>query len=445
MKISSKSRKNINRFLFVASFLVVISAVWATLVIVGEISNNEHYKIKVWELSVQRKAELIEQSQNFFVQIEAAERSKLQLWADAVTKMSVVKTPAEFDFYREIVEENTTIPVVVTDQNFKILHCANTDIDRLKITYLEDTLLEKFSKNPPLSIPFMGETWYFHYKHPKAFIELQEILDGVIHSFMDEIMVSSIFYEDSKTVELLAYLPIIAFIIFGIFIGSIIWGMRVAKQSENNKLWVGMSRETAHQLGTPLSSLKGWMEYLKNQNVDENHLMEIEKDIDRLSVISERFSKIGSEPKMKTENIVQIVYKSISYLQPRLSKKIKLHVNIPQTAVVLAGINSQLVEWVLENLVGNAADAIETKDGLIEINIIEHSHTVTIDVTDNGKGIPKNQWKQTFVPGYTTKSRGWGLGLPLCYRIVTNYHKGEIFVKHSTVGEGTTIRIILNK
>jgi signal transduction histidine kinase len=206
-----------------------------------------------------------------------------------------------------------------------------------------------------------------------------------------------------------------------------------------------MSRETAHQLGTPLSSLIGWLELLKNQNVDENYLVEIEKDINRLIVVSERFSKIGSQPKMNTENIVQIVNRSFAYLQPRISQKIKLQMNVAPNAVMLTDVNVQLFEWVLENLVTNAVDAIGTKDGVIEINITEQTKTITIDVIDNGKGIPKKQWKTVFEAGFTTKSRGWGLGLPLCYRIIRYYHKGYIFVKRSVVGEGATIRIVLNK
>jgi len=502
MTISSKTRKNINRLLFVTSLLVVVSAVWATLIIVRQISGDEHHKVKMWASSIQRKADLIEYSKHFFEQIELAERNKLQLWANALSSFHFARTPGELDLYSQIVEENTTIPVIVTDQHFKVLHCANVDVDCSKITYLRDTLLAEFTQHPPLRVPYMDDTWYFFYKHPKAFIELQQILDDIIHSFIGEIVINSIFapilvvskdeqtviqagnisselyvdstalrntlnrmraqntpieisidadeaylifYESSIVVKRLAYLPIIAFIIFGIFIFSIIWGMRLTKQSENDKLWVGMSRETAHQLGTPLSSLIGWLELLKNQNVDENYLVEIEKDINRLVVVSERFSKIGSQPKMVTENIVQIVNRSFAYLQPRISQKIKLRMNVVPNAVMLTDVNVQLFEWVLENLTTNAVDAIGTKDGLIEIDITEQHKTMTIDVVDNGKGIPKNQWRMIFEAGFTTKSRGWGLGLPLCYRIIRYYHKGDIFVKQSVVGEGTTIRIVLNK
>ena len=502
MDISSKTRKNINRFLLVASVLIVVSAIWATLIIVRQISVDEHNKVKTWASSVQRKSELIEYSNYFFEQIEIMERNKLQLWGNALSRVYFARTPAEFDLYRQIIEENTTIPVIVTDQNFKILHCANIEIACPEGTYLRDTLLAEFTQHPPLIIPFMSNNWLFHYKHPKAFVELQQILDDIIHSFMEEIVTNSIFapilvvsedeetvieagnmsperyadpealqntlrqmraqntpikfaidaeqtylifYESSMIVKRLAYLPIIAFAIFGIFILSIIWGMSESKQSENTKLWVGMSRETAHQLGTPLSSLIGWVELLREQNVDESYLEEIKKDIDRLVVISDRFSKMGSQPKMMTENVVQTVYKSITYLQPRISQKIKLQANVSPNAVILTSINVQLFEWVLENLATNAIDAIGTKDGLVEINITEQPKTITIDVIDNGKGIPKKSWKAIFDAGYTTKSRGWGLGLPLCYRIIRNYHKGDIFVRRSVVGEGTTFRIILNK
>jgi len=505
MNLSSKTRKNINNFLFLASFLIVIAAVWWTFVIVRQISNDEHHKVRMWVSSVQRKANLIEYSKNFFEQIEQSERNRLELWAGALLKMAHARSAVEFELYRQISEENTTIPVIVTSQDFKILHHTNTRFDYLGTEapeYLEGELLEDFSQYPPLVVSFMGGYWYFFYQHPKAFIELQQILDDVIHSFMDEIVTNSIFapilvvtkdertviqagnispeeyadpatlrktlnrmraqnkpiefsfdtyetllifYESSIIARRLVYLPIIAFAILFIFALYLIWVVKMSRQSESNKLWVGMSRETAHQLGTPLSSLMGWTEYLRSQNVDEKYLVEIKKDIDRLVVISERFSKIGSEPKMKTENIVQIIHKSITYLQPRLSQKIKIQVNVSPNAVILTSVNAQLLEWVLENLAANAVDAIGTKDGLVEIYITEQIKTITIDIVDSGKGIPKTQWKTVFEAGYTTKSRGWGLGLTLCHRIIHNYHKGDIFVKQSAAGEGTTFRIILKK
>ncbi|MCL2413393.1 MAG: HAMP domain-containing histidine kinase [Bacteroidales bacterium] len=502
MNISSRIRIRINTILLVVSISFMIVAVWAIFSMVQQIRDDERHKVITWVSSVQQKADLIEYSRNFFEQVERMERDKLQFWAESVLGMNRTISGAEFEFHRRVVEENTTIPVIVTDRHLRVMYCANVEFDCEQVEVLEGCLFEEFSQHPPLVIPFMGDRWYFFYKHPQAFRDLQEILDDVIHSFIDEIATSSIFaavlvvsedeqtviksgnmpadrysnqevlrrtlnymraqnvpvefyvgaderylifYESSMIARWLAHLPIAAFIIFGIFVVTIIWGIKMSKQSENNKLWVGMSRETAHQLGTPLSSLMGWMEILKNQNVDEQYLTELGKDVDRLTTISERFSKIGSRPKMDTENIVQIVHKSIAYLRPRVSQKTKIQTGVSPNAVMLAGVNAQLLEWVLENLIVNAVDAIGVDDGLVDIEISEQPKTITIDVTDNGKGIPKKEWKTIFEAGYTTKSRGWGLGLPLCYRIIHNYHNGEIFVKQSVVGEGTTIRIILKK
>jgi len=184
---------------------------------------------------------------------------------------------------------------------------------------------------------------------------------------------------------------------------------------------------------------------LRTKNVEEEFVVEIEKDVDRLKIIAERFSKIGSEPKMINENIVNVVYNSISYLQARLSRKIKFSVNVPSDDVILTDINPQLVEWVLENLLRNAADAIGTNEGLIQINVAEHNKTVVVDVIDNGKGLSRDKWDVIFDAGFSTKTRGWGLGLTLSRRVIHNYHKGRIFVKQSTIGEGTTFRIIFNK
>jgi len=502
MHIPLRIRRHINLFLFIASVTVMVAAVWIIFAMVRQINEDERNKVITWVSSVQQKADLIEYSRNFFEQIEEIERDRLQFWGEALLRMTHTQCNTEFEFYRRIVAESTTIPVIVTDRNLRILICQNTEFGCENITYLADELLDEFSQFLPIEISYMNEHWYIFYKYPQAFIDLQETLDDVIHSFIDEIATSSIFaailvvsedertvirsgnmpselyadpenlrrtlnrmraqnaplkffvdadkkyfvfYESSIIASRLAYLPIFAFIIFGIFVAVIAWVMKVSIQSENNKLWVGMSRETAHQLGTPLSSLMGWIEVLRSENVDEHHLTEMKKDIDHLTVISERFSKMGSQPKMVTENIAQIVHKSIDYLQPRIPPKTRIRTDVPANAVMLTYANIQLLEWVLENLVVNAVDAIGTGDGVIDIGVTEQPKTITIDITDSGKGIPKNMWKAIFETGYTTKSRGWGLGLPLCYRIIHNYHKGDIFVKQSVVGEGTTFRIILKK
>jgi signal transduction histidine kinase len=322
-----------------------------------------------------------------------------------------------YSFIDEIVENSASVPVLlVTEDERVVLHSGNISSERYADSVvLRQTLKQMRSQNQPFEVSDGFDTYY-------------------------------VFYESSSILKRLYYIPFIVFVIVAAFVFSIIWVLRTSKHSENNKLWVAMSRETAHQLGTPLSSLIAWVEYLRTQNFEEENLLEIEKDIDRLKMIAERFSKIGSNPVIQSHNVVNTVYDSISYLQfRRLSRKIKFQVNVPPETEVFVNINPQLLEWVFENLSTNAADAIGVNDGLIQIDITEHRKTVFIDITDNGKGIPKNKWKLIFETGYTVKPRGWGLGLPLSHRIVHDYHKGKIFVKNSVVGEGTTFRIIFNK
>ncbi|MFM7078328.1 MAG: sensor histidine kinase, partial [Bacteroidota bacterium] len=210
------------------------------------------------------------------------------------------------------------------------------------------------------------------------------------------------------------------------------------------QVWVGMAKETAHQLGTPLSSLMAWVEYLKAKDGTDGTVEEIEKDIKRLNTISERFSKIGSSPVLKKENVGQVIAKSIEYFAPRTSSKVSFQLNQPSSHEVTAPLNVPLFEWVLENLFKNAVDAMEG-DGSLTITITDQSQFVYIDVRDTGKGIPRSKYQTVFKPGYTSKSRGWGLGLSLSKRIVEEYHGGKIFVKHSEANKGTTFRIVLAK
>ncbi|MDR0437798.1 MAG: HAMP domain-containing histidine kinase [Bacteroidales bacterium] len=503
MKFFHKKQKIINRLLFAVAILIGILSSLGIRAVVEDIANNEQNKVKIWALTVQQKAQVVAHAQSLLEQMELNERDQVQRWAEALSKMyySYI-SPTEFAFYSRIVSENTTIPSIVVDgKNRRILNCLNDDGLCEKVTYFNDILFNDYLQQQPIHVEFMDQDWYIYYKLSEAFYQLQEQLEELVNSFVVEVVDNSIFapvlivtedertvinvgnmlpeeytdsvmlkktlaemraqnapieisvgsdthlvfYKNSAILTRLQYIPIIFFVVLSAFILSLIWTFRISRRSENDKLWVGMSRETAHQLGTPISSLIGWVEYLKSQNVDESHLVEIEKDIDCLKMISERFSKIGSEPKMTTQNIVKVVYDSVSYLQGRLSKKIKFQVNVSPDTVILANINSQLVEWVFENLSRNAADAIGINDGIIQIDISEQAKTIAIDITDNGKGIPKSQWKTIFEAGYTTKARGWGLGLPLSRRIIHNYHKGEIFVKWSVLGEGTTFRIIFNK
>ncbi|MBE0647066.1 MAG: HAMP domain-containing histidine kinase, partial [Bacteroidales bacterium] len=254
-----------------------------------------------------------------------------------------------------------------------------------------------------------------------------------------------IFYKDSFLLTQLTYYPFVMFGVFSIFLFIAYLLFSTARKSEQNQVWVGMAKETAHQLGTPLSSMIGWVELLKLKGLDEETVTEIEKDVHRLETITDRFSKIGASARLEPYNLVRVIHDSVNYIKSRVSPKVRFIIHPEElTPQVVAPINLHLFEWVIENLCKNAVDAMDG-NGSIHIDISEDPAQVTIDITDSGRGIQKSRFKTIFHPGYTSKTRGWGLGLTLSKRIVENYHSGKIFVKTSTVGKGTTFRITLKK
>jgi len=243
----------------------------------------------------------------------------------------------------------------------------------------------------------------------------------------------------------LRFFPYIQLAIIGIFLLVSYLIFSTARRAEQNQVWVGLAKETAHQLGTPLSSMMAWVDYLETKGVAEETILELHKDVNRLKTVTDRFSKIGSNPVLKPEEIIGLINQSVAYLKTRTSQKIQFIVNIsPAREQIMVPVNYQLFDWVIENLVKNAVDAM-SRAGSITIDIIDEEKHVIVDVTDSGKGIPRKMFKTIFNPGYTSKQRGWGLGLSLSRRIIREYHRGKIFVKSSTLGKGTTFRIILKK
>jgi signal transduction histidine kinase len=252
-----------------------------------------------------------------------------------------------------------------------------------------------------------------------------------------------IFYEESVVITQLRYFPYVQLVILGLFLIVAYALFSLFRNAEQNQVWVGMAKETAHQLGTPLSSLMAWMELLKSRGTDPSAVTEMKKDVDRLEVITERFSKIGSAPDLTQEKLYHTLRATVLYLRPRLPSRVKIEVLTPEDTERTVPLNRSLFSWVLENLVRNAIDAMEG-EGSLTIEIIPEGPEVHIDITDTGKGIPTAQFRTVFQPGFTTKKRGWGLGLSLSKRIIEQYHGGRIFVKRSTPGKGTTFRITLN-
>jgi signal transduction histidine kinase len=253
-----------------------------------------------------------------------------------------------------------------------------------------------------------------------------------------------IFYKDSILLTQLRYYPTFQLIVVGLFLIVAYLAFSSSRNAEQNQVWIGMAKETAHQLGTPLSSLMAWVELMKLRGMDEETAVEVEKDISRLQTITERFSKIGSRPTLHKEALLPILENSVNYIKRRTSSKIEFAIKNMQNSDVKVPINIPLFEWVIENLCKNAVDAMENK-GSITVCLTDQKQFVYIDISDTGKGMAKGKFKTVFKPGFTTKSRGWGLGLSLAKRIIENYHAGEIFVKSSEINKGTTFRIVLKK
>jgi signal transduction histidine kinase len=253
-----------------------------------------------------------------------------------------------------------------------------------------------------------------------------------------------IYYHNSTLLSKLTYYPYVQLTVIALFIIIAYLAFSASRNAEQNQVWVGMAKETAHQLGTPLSSLMGWLEYLKSTGLEESTAMEIAKDIHRLETVTDRFSKIGAKPILTPAPIKEVVENSLKYLGSRVSQKVEVGFEISCSEETMVPLNQPLFEWVVENIVKNAVDAMEG-EGKIMVHIGEKGKTIFIDIEDNGKGIPSGDFKRIFRPGFTTKTRGWGLGLSLAKRIIEQYHRGKIFVKQSEVGKGTTFRIVLKK
>jgi len=350
----------------------------------------------------------------FFQRLKEDERAKMNIWAQAQEELSNAPEDADLSLILEILNNNTTIPIIHTDENGEVAYTTNLDPaildDTHKITaHLEDLKEE----NEPIIID-LGEG-----------------------------QVQYLYYGNSPALNKLKYYPIGLTLIGFLFIGVVYFFYTTTKSSEQNKLWAGMAKETAHQIGTPLSSLIGWTEILKTENINPSYVEEMEKDIDRLRTITERFSKIGSAPNLKETDIVASTKETFEYLQARSSKLINFSIQTPQQPIWVM-LNDQLYSWTIENLVKNAIDAMRGR-GELQIEIKQDLKQAYIYITDTGKGIDKNKFKLIFEPGQTTKKRGWGLGLSLARRIIEEYHKGKIKVARSEIDKGTTFQISLKK
>ncbi|WP_395055976.1 sensor histidine kinase [Flavobacterium sp.] len=346
----------------------------------------------------------------FFQIFKNEERLKIELWAEAQKSINNATSDTDLDLPFHIITNNNTIPIILTNQKDSILQSINIDENIIKDSIKAKALLQNF-KNANKRVEMEYVKGKFHY----------------------------LYYTNSPLLNKLKYYPIALVLIIFLF-GALVYNYyKTNKISGQNKLWAGMAKETAHQIGTPLSSLIGWVEIMKADNVDETTVEEIEKDINRLQNITDRFSKIGSEPVLEQKDLVEETKKAYEYLQSRFSKQVVFTFKAPEHQIPIS-MNPTLHSWTIENLVKNAIDAMKGR-GSIDITIEDDWKTTKIKVTDSGKGIPKNQFRTIFEPGFTTKKRGWGLGLSLTKRIVEEYHNGRIRVLQSEINKGTTIQI----
>jgi two-component system, sporulation sensor kinase D len=313
----------------------------------------------------------------------------------------------------EILKNNSTTPMIKVNKNgeieFNNIHDLNIN-DSIKI----NKLIRKFKKeNTPIEI-------YYENK-----------------------VIETLYYGNSEVINKLKYYPLALILIILLFISLIYFYYKSSKIATLNKLWTGMAKETAHQIGTPLTSLMGWVEILKSNKVDSSYILEIEKDIDRLNIISERFNKIGSKPILLKTDLTKLTKDALDYLMTRISKRVKIEFKFPDKKLYCL-INEQLYSWTIENIIKNSIDAIKG-DGNILVQLTEQKKILEVTITDNGTGIKKSEFKKIFNPGYTSKKRGWGLGLSLSKRIIEDYHNGKIFVKHSQINVNTVIQIEFDK
>ena len=355
--------------------------------------------------------------------LSAQERERMEIWADA-TKQIVASADQgnDIDFLLRIIERNTTIPVLLTDDSMHILQFRNFK--------LPEAAPESSFALSPRNEAYLNAKLRSLANSPNV-IEI-EIAPGVSQY---------LYYEDSTLLKSLSIYPYVLLLVMLAFIAVVYFAVLSTKKAEQNKVWVGLSKETAHQLGTPISSLMAWMELLPEMGVDRETLAEMNKDVNRLSTIASRFSKIGSAPRMEHSDLNAIVGGAVDYMTTRISPRIRLSHTLPDHEIPVMA-SAPLLEWVVENLVKNAVDAMEGSGSItVSLTAADDGRMAFVEVSDTGKGIARKNFKTVFNPGFTTKSRGWGLGLTLAKRIVEQYHGGRIYVLRCTPGMGSTFRI----
>ncbi len=480
------------------AILMAFAMLWFVNSMVKQIRAGEKEKVKIWAGAIAQKSELVRHYDAFFRQVKLDEHRKIKLYTDILESFSDRNMGTDMQFslaYVNYIVDSSNTPLIITDRDSII-----TIPNELAGRKMEGNLLESFSQNTPFHYNVWGMPMTLYYKETEIYTRLHAVLKDFTRSYLNEItnnavsvpviivdsarttvleygnMDSStfctagrlhsklnamahendpiritlyddtpafVYYEDTPLLQMLRYVPLAYLFIAVVLIFISYYLFRTAQSNEQNKIWVGLAKETAHQLGTPISSLMAWQEYLRGKVVEDHYAMEIKKDLDRLDTITRRFSKIGSIPELQVQDVNIAVCNAVAYLQPRVSRKVIFNINTAAEPMP-APLNRYLFEWVIENLCKNAVDAMDGK-GQITLTVSGDTRYVYVDVADTGKGIPSGKQKHIFDSGFTTKQRGWGLGLSLAKRIVSEYHRGRIFLKYSIEGQGSVFRIALQR
>ena len=374
--------------------------------------NKNTWKLVLFVFALLIGAGTLWYTESFLQELREEEEDSVEIWAQAFRLIAADAATGDLTLYAKILEGNNTIPIIITDGEGNVKTYNNLDSAKaLRPGYVESLIPIMAEENEPIVIEFGNGQKNIAY------------------------------YQESILLTQLRIYPWVLLGVIALFVGIAYLAFSSARRTEQERVWSGMAKETAHKIGTPISSMLGWIELLRAQNADETALTEMGKDVNRLETITARFSKIGSVPELKNEDISDVLIESTEYLRARTSSKIDIDLQVPEDEFIVP-INRQLFSWVIENLIRNAIDAIEGQ-GSIKLELTESGKYVRIDVTDSGKGLTRNQYRAIFRPGYTTKQRGWGLGLSLARRIVEDYHSGKIYVVRSEIGQGTTFRILI--
>ena len=470
--------------------VLALVALWQVHSIAARVRAEEEENVRLWANAISQRAHLMDATQRFFEEATLDEHRKMAMYADILQSFNDPDLSADLRFslaYVNYIVDSARTPIIIVTERDSLI----TVPQELAGQRMEGELLEEYSQNPPFHYKIYGMPMVLYYKESQYYTQLREVLDGFMQSFLMDITQSTVkvpvvvvdstrtrvlacgnidsaaigvqkfsndpiditlpdgqrayvYYGNTPLVRAMGWLPLL-YLFIGFVLVLVAYNLfRTARRDEQNRIWVGLAKETAHQLGTPLSSLTGWTEYLQGKEFTPQYAAEVQKDLHRLETITHRFSKIGSVPELKEESVRAAVENAVGYLRGRLPRKVQIVLSMPGDDPLVAPLNSYLFEWVIENLCKNAVDAMDGA-GTVTIVASQDARKIYLDITDTGRGMAPAVQRRIFDSGFTTKERGWGLGLPLARRIVNQYHRGRLYLKYSVVGQGSCFRIVLRK